>query len=312
VRVNVAAFLRPDIVEETEELWDPASVVRSRETSTETLAAGAVRGGVAGARANQPPALSTATAAPSAAAPGAVVANAATGGAAALEAETSRALPGRSSETTNYEIGKVTRHTVSPQGQLERLSVAVILDDERVITKAQDGTVQTSTKPWEAEGIQRVQGLVSAAVGLDTARGDQLTVENIAFGEPPAPEEAPAGPVWQELPKQMIPYAPQILRLLAVVTIVTMAFLMVLRPMMRAAFPMPQLRGVAIEGSLPQSARTVADLEGAIEAELDAALGPIGEGRRLPVLTKRIARRAEEQPEEVAKLVRTWLTEEDR
>src|SRR5258708_10028223 len=38
VRVNVAAVLKADATEETEERWDPASVVRSKATTTETSA----------------------------------------------------------------------------------------------------------------------------------------------------------------------------------------------------------------------------------------------------------------------------------
>ena len=59
---RTALFL---LVEETIESFDPAGVVRSKQTSSETSPAGlgSNAGGVAGARANQPPALSTSTAA---------------------------------------------------------------------------------------------------------------------------------------------------------------------------------------------------------------------------------------------------------
>ena len=39
-------------------------------------------------------------------------------------------------------------------------------------------------KPRDPAEIQKLHELVAAAVGLDTTRGDQLTVENIAFNEP--------------------------------------------------------------------------------------------------------------------------------
>ena len=150
----------------------------------ETSAASRVAGGVSGARANQPPALSTAlpNGAPDDAAPAAAPIQ--TAAAPVATTLTTSTTPGRTSETTNYEVGRTTRHTVSPQGALARLSVAVILDDERVTAKNADGTATTTSKPWEAEGNQRMHGLVAAAVGLDTERGDQLTVENIAFDVP--------------------------------------------------------------------------------------------------------------------------------
>src|SRR5690606_930733 len=141
------------------------------------------------ARANQPPALSTA--------PAAAGGNA--GPASAVLASSSApAVPGRMSETTNYEVGRLTRHTVSPQGSLARLSVAVLLDDERVTTRGENGAAQTTTRPWEPQGIQRIQGLVAAAVGLDPARGDQLTVENITFEAPQPEPDAPPVPMSQQ------------------------------------------------------------------------------------------------------------------
>lgn len=184
VRVNVAAYLKADSVQETEERWDPNTVVRSRQTTVESGAGLSAVGGVAGARANQPPALSTSNAA------GPLTDEAGEVPAPATRIATGSG-PGRSTETTNYEVGKLVRTTISPQGQLARLSVAVVLDDERVSAPGPDGAVQASTRPWESEGLQRIQSIVSAAVGLDAARGDQLTVENIAFdGVIPDPEPA--------------------------------------------------------------------------------------------------------------------------
>jgi flagellar M-ring protein FliF len=203
VRVNVAAYLNPDSVEETEERWDPSSVIRSRQMSSETGSSASGSGGVAGARANQPPANSTSTANPAnAPAAAGAAANAPTNAANNPPAEPAIKAtsilptpPGRATETTNYEVSRLTRHTVSPQGQLAKLSVAVILDDERATAKAADGTMTSSNKPWDQAGLQRIQGLVAAAVGLDKDRGDQLTVENISFDQP-KDEPEPAAPAW--------------------------------------------------------------------------------------------------------------------
>lgn len=298
VRVNVAAHLKADSVQETEERWDPNTVVRSRQTSTETGASptGAT-GGVAGARANQPPALSTATAAP----PAALAASLPTG---ALP-------PGRSTETTNYEISKVIRQTVSPHGQLDRLSVAVILDDERVSTKAEDGTVQVSTRPWEQPGLERIQAIVAAAVGLDNERGDQLTVENIAFDT--APEVVEPAPAFMTQATDVVKeHWPAALRSLLILAIAAFAIFGVLKPLsarVGALSPAPALPAA----SGPASARlpTVGEMEGQINAELDA-MHASSDTRRLPVLTQRVAKLATDEPEQVARIVRGWISEDGR
>lgn len=293
VRVNVSAALNPDSVEQTEVRVDPNTVVVSRLSTSEGTAAASAAGGVAGARANQPQALSTATPAP--AAPVAAALNG----------------PGRLSETTNYEVGKVTRHTVSPQGALARLSVAVILDDERVTTTGTDGTSQTTTKPWDAQGIQRIQGLVSAAVGFNQERGDQLTVENIAFDATPL-ETGPAAPTMGQQAVDVVKtYWPSALRLVGVIGVAFFALFGVLRPLARALTTTGT--PVALPAPAGASARlpSVKEMEGQIEAELDTAAAG-GQARRLPVLTKRVAKLANEEPEQLARIVRGWIAEDER
>lgn len=311
VRVNVAAFLKSDSVEEEEVRFDPASVVVSRQTNTETGNAILPAGGVAGARANQPPALSTSTASTNAAAAAPAAQTAQATGGAASTTPPAPLPPGRSSEIVNYNVGQITRHTISPQGQLARLSVAVVLDDERVTTKGADGAAQTTTKPWDAAGIQRIQGIVSAAVGLDQERGDQLTVENIAFdAAPEAPEPPPAGFGTQvtDIAKEHWPAA---LRGLAIFLVAIFALFGVLRPLARRA------TGLATAPALPAAAATAArlptvqEMEGQIEAELDA-MAANSEGRRLPVLTQRVAKLANDEPEQLARIVRGWIAEERR
>lgn len=319
VRVNVAAELKPDSVEETEERVDPASVVLSRQTSTETGATLLPTGGIAGARANQPPALSTAQASAPAAASAAASTTAppAAGKGATTVASASNAPalptpPSKSQETTNYVVGKVTRHTVSPEGQLARLSVAVVLDDERTTAKAADGTVQTTAKPWDQAGIQRIQGIVSAAVGLDADRGDQLTVENIAFDSSPddLTPVPPAGIGTQvtEIAKEHWPSA---LRGLAIFLVAIFALFGVLRPLARRATGLASAPALPAPASSAARLPTVQEMEGQIEAELDA-MAANSEGRRLPVLTQRVAKLANDEPEQLARIVRGWIAEEHR
>ena len=220
--------------------------------------------------------------------------------------------PGKMSETTNYEVGKTTRHTISPQGALARLSVAVILDDERVTAKAPDGAAQTSTRPWDAKGIERIHGIVAAAVGLSQDRGDQLTVENIAFEVPTVEPEAPPATVTTQLTDVVKQQWPSALRALGVFALALFALFGVLRPMMRGVTRVSVATPTALPAAAGSSARlpTVKEMEGQIEAELDAAVP--GQGRRLPVLTKRVAKLASDEPEQLARIVRGWIAEEER
>jgi flagellar M-ring protein FliF len=256
-------------------------------------------GGVAGARSNIPPPT------PTPGAPAPLASPAPTG---------VPVMANRSAETTNYEVSKLTRHRIVPPGQISRLTVAVVLDDERVASKAAGGAVTMTPKPRAPADLQRIQHLVASAVGLDMDRGDEVTVENIAFGENPSEEEGPAAGLWQRMSPQIVGtggLVMQIGRLAAIVGIAALAFFMILRPLGRRALRLPMPTKVVTATLLTdrQTMKTVGDLEDEMEAAL--ASGKTAGVRRLPSLTRLLDKSAEQQPEHVARLVRGWLTEEE-
>jgi len=290
VRVNVAVRLNAQSEEQTEERWDPNStVVRSKVSSSDQTAINALAGSVAGARANLPD--------PN-----------------AKPADPARPpdvrMAGRNSETANYEISRTTRHTTKPNGEVARLTVAVILDDLGVATTGTDGVVKRTNKPRTKDELLRIQNLVSAAVGIDATRGDLLTVDNVSFSERPEAEDVPA-PVgtWEK-------YGPQINdlgRLGVVLLLGAMAFFMVIRPVIKKALAgpmMPMVAATALPGPSSGPVRTIEDLEGAIEAELDASTAKNASRLKIPVLSKRVSAMAQKEPEHAARLVRAWLRED--
>lgn len=78
---------------------------------------------------------------------------------------------------TNYEVNETQRQLTRAPGDVRRLTVAVLVND--VITISQEG-VQTST-PRSAEELVSLEALVSSAVGLNTERGDIITLKSMSF-----------------------------------------------------------------------------------------------------------------------------------
>lgn len=285
VRANVSASLKADSEDEMEERWDPTSVVRSRQQTLEADGR-PVAQGAAGARANLPQA-STAAPEPEKTTPAMSTNN-------------------RSSEVTNYEVSKLTRHRVSPAGQLDRLSVAVLIDDVRKVERAKDGKESTVVAARSPEELQRLYTLVASAVGLVPDRGDQLTVENIAF-------EVPDGPFVSA------PVAPQ--PALQVLTDVLKQHWQVAVPAIVAAFLL--LGGVVylLSGRRRPAAATsmaghrLASASGAPMAAMPSASAS-SDGAADAVLppspARQLARLAQSEPEQLARIIRGWLAEEER
>jgi flagellar M-ring protein FliF len=293
VRVNVSARLKADAEEETEERWDPTTVVRSRQTNVEADQRAGISGGagVVGARANLPEGASAALPAPS--------------------REPVMNGTSRNSETTNYEVSKLTRHRLSPQGQLARLSVAVIVDDAHVgAAPAAPGVPPAKGTPRTPDEIQRIQKIVAAAVGLDQQRGDQLTVENMAFDAPvdDTPVATSGWPAWKEtIGDATREYGMTAFRTLAVLTLALAALFGVLRPMSRRAMTLQRELAAASSDRL----RTVQEME-AMPAGASPVAMPTDAAHRLPGLSRQVARLAADEPEQLARIVRGWLAEEER
>lgn len=83
----------------------------------------------------------------------------------------------RTEEVMNYEISKVIRNKIKNSGDIERMSVAVLVDG--VYEKDADGNMVY--KPRTQEEMNKITALVKSAVGFDAERGDKVEVENMRF-----------------------------------------------------------------------------------------------------------------------------------
>jgi flagellar M-ring protein FliF len=84
---------------------------------------------------------------------------------------------GRQEETTNYEIGKTVRAIVHDQPQIERISLAVMVDGSDETTA--DG--KHVWKPRDQAELDQIEKLVKSAVGFDDKRGDRIDVVSMPF-----------------------------------------------------------------------------------------------------------------------------------
>ena len=83
----------------------------------------------------------------------------------------------RTEEVTNYEISKVVRNKVKNNGEIVRMSVAVLVDG--VYEKNEEG--KKVYRPRTAEEMEKITALVKSAAGYDAERGDKIEVENMRF-----------------------------------------------------------------------------------------------------------------------------------
>lgn len=95
------------------------------------------------------------------------------------EVASNTANSSRVEETVNYEISKVVTTEIHEAGEIERLSVAVLVDGH--YTETDDGNVVY--EPRSEEELEQLNALVRSAVGYDADRGDQVEVANLRFAD---------------------------------------------------------------------------------------------------------------------------------
>ncbi|SEQ37859.1 flagellar M-ring protein FliF [Pseudomonas sp. NFACC02] len=190
-KAEVSADLDFSAVESTAESFNPDQpALRSEQTTTEQRSSGSGPQGVPGALSNQPPGPATAPQNATAAAGGA--AGPIAPGQPLLDANGQQIMDPatgqpmlapypadkRNQSTKNFELDRSISHTKQQQGKINRLSVAVVVDDQ---VKVNPANGETTTVPWTADQLARFTRLVQDAVGFDASRGDSVSVINVPF-----------------------------------------------------------------------------------------------------------------------------------
>lgn len=83
----------------------------------------------------------------------------------------------RSEEVTNFEISKTIRSTIRESGEVQKLSVAVLVDGRYTTNEEGEKIYEPRT---DAE-LDKISSLVRSAVGFDADRGDTVEVVNMPF-----------------------------------------------------------------------------------------------------------------------------------
>jgi flagellar M-ring protein FliF len=144
-----------DRVEKTEERFDPNPVTR-QETRTVEISKG-----------------SSATPTIPAVAP--------VPGAPAPPSSTTSNEGNRETENTSYEISRIVARTLTNPGEIQRVSVAVLLNTPSKVTQGPDKKEVRESAPRSAEEIEKIRRIVMGAVGYTPTRGDEVTVVELPF-----------------------------------------------------------------------------------------------------------------------------------
>jgi flagellar M-ring protein FliF len=224
----------------------------------------------------------------------------------------------RQEETTNYEIGRTVRTLIREQPQIDRISLAVMIDGTDTV--GADG--KHAWQPRAGEELDRITALVKTAIGFDEKRGDHVEVVSLRFAvEDAAPVAEANGLFGLHLDKADLLHLAQT-ALFGVIGV--MALLLVLRPMVLrlttlgsgtfaggeaplAALGSPMIPGLAGPGMAALSIASAP--QRLLEDESMVNIAQI-EGQMRASSLRRIGELVEKHPDETLSIVRGWMVQE--
>ena len=269
LRASVNVEYDQGTTETSQDKYDPAvSVPLTIQRSDESSGPGAGVGGVPGttsnvpqAKANVPPPVGTDS------------------------SQTSK------TESATYGVNKTITHSLEPAGRIRRITAALVVDD---VVKRKLGPsgkwIETRLKR-SPEELKQIQVLAQNAIGLDTARGDVISVENLAFDEADIADLQPVT-ILERARKGVSDFS-TVVRYLMLLILFVLAYLLMVRPMQKRV-----LAGVA---QLPEDPLLPASI---VALPLSA---PSVEVKRTLMLKERLVEQVKAEPVTSARVVQAWL-----
>lgn len=290
VHAQVTAQLNFDNKEQTDEQYRPngdasQAAVRSRQVSESDQVGSPYPGGVPGALANTPaPAPSAPIATPPA--------NQANGQTAANRNTTTTGPRNtQRNETSNYELDRTIMHTKKNVGDVQRLSVAVVVNYRNL----PDG----KPLPLTSDQMKQIEDLTREAMGFSTTRGDTLNVVNSPFNE--TDESGGELPFWKQ--QSFIDQLLSAGRWLLVLIVAWLLWRKAIKPQLQ--------RREAIALAAAEQTKVRQETQQAVEVRLskDEQTQQRRANQRLgaEVMSQRIREMSDNDPRVVALVIRQWM-----
>jgi flagellar M-ring protein FliF len=276
LRASVNVEFDPSTQEETQERYDPAvSVPLQIQRSDEESGSKAGVGGVPGTTSNVPQKLPNV--------PPSVGIDS--------NAETSK------TESATYGVNKVTLRSSQPAGRVKRITAALLVDDAVIHKQEKNGKWSDTRVKRNAQELQQIQTLAQNAIGIDTARGDVITVQNLSFASEPDSDTTPLS-AFERARKGMSDYSTAV-RYVMLIILFVLAYVLMIRPVQKKALG----DGTALPKELPMPEP---------EAALPLPTPAINTGASTRALKEQLVQQVTSEPVRSARLVQAWLREENR
>ena len=227
----------------------------------------------------------------------------------------SQAKSSKSKSVTNYDVGKTETVTNEPLIKIKKISVAVVVDGIYQPIKNKKGKIiQYKYQPQSTQTIQLIKDAVMKAIGYNKARGDEVSVSSMKFSaNNESKTKAGGGMVVSShgIVASLIGYYKYALMAL----LLFIFYFLFLRKFIKNTLKISELekeRRAAEEAKTVEESevkgKSIKEIEKEISTQLDEEENINEEAIKSKVMEDKIREKAEQNPEEVANLVKTILS----
>ncbi|RVU75308.1 flagellar basal-body MS-ring/collar protein FliF [Pantoea dispersa] len=307
VHAQVTAQINFDRSEQTDEKYQPNAnpnntAIRSRQTSTSDQNGSPYPGGVPGALSNQPAPANTAPVTNPQQqnnnnANGQQNNNAQNAGTSTSTAQSSGPSSSSRNDTVNYELDRTIRHTKLNVGDVQRLSVAV------VVNYRDDG--KGKAVALNDQQIKQIEDLTREAMGYSQTRGDSVNVVNSQFNT-----TEPTGgdlPFWQQQS-----FFDQLMTSGRWLLVALVAFILYRKMVRPQLLRKREAEKAAAEAAAARAAAREEEAAYSVQINKDELDQERKSNNRMSaeVMSQRIRDMSENDPRVVALVIREWMSNE--
>ncbi|MFK4822391.1 flagellar basal-body MS-ring/collar protein FliF [Ochrobactrum quorumnocens] len=224
----------------------------------------------------------------------------------------------RREELTNYEMNTKTVSTVSDGYAVKRLSIAVVIDQARLLE-----TAGTTPPPADFvdQQILKIRDLVATAAGLNADRGDVINVTAVNFLNPAGADMDPVSTPWSE---QLMRQSGSYVNALAILGAVALLIWFGVRPLLRdqnaksagtevalreaGEVGVPNFVGDTQQAIAGEGAKAVIGGPEAYADQMKTSLSDLRQRMRMPAKL-RLEQMIEMDEERVAAVLKQWIHE---
>ncbi|RXH57274.1 flagellar basal-body MS-ring/collar protein FliF [Granulicella sibirica] len=197
-------------------------------------------------------------------------------------------------ENATYGVNKITRHTLEPAGRIKRITAALLVDDSVTRKLGANGKWTTTRVKRSPQELKQIEMLAQSAIGLDSNRGDVISVQNLSFTRPDDVDVPPVTAL--DRARKGVSDNATLVRYGMLFALFVLAYLLMIRPVQKRVLG-AAVAQAPVQPILPESAAPL---------PLPIASTPTDVARTL-ALKEQLVLQVKSEPASSARVVQAWL-----